>query len=273
MLTTIQIDREEKADQSPDQPDPTEQTVQPTSNGTTTPTSSKRRPGTLAAAASRLRSRSRHSAVTDKGQTSSQENLEKISSIAPPMPHAEATPLAPELQRHASSPPSPTINGLSSPGIVISADPASPATLIPSTDGSSTRPTKGGIAYPFSLKVRNGVGLGMNEDANASMVTLDSVGMRTPDAVEGSGEEKQLGAISAAIGGSGEVENGGVEKEEVDEERLYTVAPGMGSGAGLFSSGVQPEMMDSQKVVERPGVERFETAREDLSAIAAGEKK
>jgi hypothetical protein len=53
---------------------------------------------------------------------------------------------------------------------------------------------------------------------------------------------------------------------------LYTVAPGLGSGAGLFSSGVPPEAMDSQRVVERPGVERFETAREDLSAIAAGGK-
>jgi hypothetical protein len=41
-------------------------------------------------------------------------------------------------------------------------------------------------------------------------------------------------------------------------ERFYTAGPG--TGAGLFSSEVKPD--------ERPGVERFETAQEDLNLLA-----
>jgi hypothetical protein len=41
-------------------------------------------------------------------------------------------------------------------------------------------------------------------------------------------------------------------------ERFYTAGPG--TGAGLFSSGTKPD--------ERPGVERFETAQEDLNLLA-----
>lgn len=108
----------------------------------------------------------------------------------------------------------------------------------------------------------------MNEQANASMVTLESVGIRTPDAVEGGGAEKQLGAIPAFVGGE-KVED--EKKKEGDggrpaAERFYTA----GAGAGLFSSGAPPEAVGEDKAVERPGVERFETAMEDLNTLAAG---
>jgi hypothetical protein len=189
--------------------------------------------------------------VTDKGQANS-SSADDLSAIAPPiLGLAEATRIAPE--RQASSLPSPTDelnNGFSSPSIVVSDHPQSPATMIPSTDGSSTRPTKGGIAYPFSLKVD---GEGGKHARNASMMTLDSVDVLTPPAVE---VNKELGTTMGA---------GNEVAHKKQTETLYTAAPGMGSGAGLFSSGMEVE--GAEKVV-RPPVERFETAMEDLSTLA-----
>lgn len=211
--------------------------------------------------------------MTDQGQIgTSQEDLTKqLSDIAPSVPGlANATSIAPE--RKASPLPSPSgdVNFLGSPatpGIVISDHPESPATLIPATDGSSTRPTKGGIAYPFSLKVEGTTGV----SANASMVTLDSIGITTPPALEPQEAEKELGAIAPVIDTTKEKE---VEKEEpVPErpaaERFYTA----GMGAGLFSDGIPPQEVDKEEKVERPHVERFETAQEDLSMITNGNGK
>lgn len=163
---------------------------------------------------------------------------------------ADATVIAPE--RKASP--------LASPGIVVSDDPQSPVTLIPATDGSSTRPTKGGIAYPFSLKVD---GVGMN--SNASMVTLDSVNITTPPAVDVSQSEKELGSIPAVT----EATKGLETAERPTAERFYTA----GAGAGLFSSGAPPEKVEAVEKMERPPVERFETAREDLSMLARSDGK
>jgi hypothetical protein len=193
--------------------------------------------------------------VTDKGQANA--SGDDLSNIAPALPgFAEATDTT--SNRKASPLPSP--NGelsnpdsqtFSPPGMVVSANPQSPATLIPATDGSSTRPTKGGIAYPFSLKV-DGV---ENKGSNASMITLDSVGITTPPAVDVPHTEKELGFIAPMVEPSHEV-NTTQETERPEIERFYTT----GTGAGLFSDGVQPE---------RPQVERFETAQEDLSTLAA----
>jgi hypothetical protein len=202
--------------------------------------------------------------VTDKGQAS--VSLENLSNIAPPVPGlAEATRIAPE--RKASPLPSPT-NELSSPSfpppnVVVSDHPGSPATLIPATDGSSTRPTKGGIAYPFSLKVDDG------QDANASMVTLQSVGITTPPAVDLVQVEKELGAQSAPAEGSiiPAAATSTVEKDKPGVERFYT------AGAGLFSSGAKPDEVEGAEKVQRPSVERFETAQEDLSALAGAQAK
>jgi hypothetical protein len=154
-------------------------------------------------------------------------------------------------------------SGSQTPAIVVSDNPQSPVTLIPATDGSSTRPTKGGIAYPFSLKVGDTIG----QHANASMVTLESLNITTPPAVDEPGHEKEL-RIDESV-------TANVQDEQVDQtrpgvERFYTT----GSGAGLFSNGAKEEKVAEEPAkVERPGVERFETALEDLSTLAAANEK
>jgi hypothetical protein len=246
----LQIVREKKADQSNDQVDPsttTEHPDQPSVDGAADATDANRSRGkTLAApGVSRTRSHSRHSAVTDKGQANT--SGDDLSSIPPP--HTDATNIASD--RQASPLPSPTGDTFSPPGIVVSDNPRSPATLIPATDGSSTRPTKGGIAYPFSLKVDEPGAKG----SNASMITLDSVGITTPPAVDVQQSEKELGHMNTMVEPANETAvTPGAERPEV--ERFYT----SGTGAGLFNDGVP---------AERPGVERFETAREDLSTLAS----
>lgn len=274
----MQIDREEKADHSSEQPDSSETTQQPEAptqgNTESKPLTKPKRSHTAklaASAASRPRSHSRHSAVTDKGQATT--SLEDLSKIAPPIPGlAEATKIAPE--RKASPLPSPTSewNSMDSPsfarpGIVISDHPQSPATLIPATDGSSTRPTKGGIAYPFSLKVNGVVG----KDANASMLTLDSVGIRTPPAVDEPQAGKEFGVVPPVTTTlmESDVVGGADEKKRPGVERFYTAAP----GAGLFSSGVKPAEVEGAEKVARPPVERFETAQEDLNTLAGANEK
>ncbi|KAH7381354.1 hypothetical protein DE146DRAFT_670368 [Phaeosphaeria sp. MPI-PUGE-AT-0046c] len=270
------LDREERADQSGEQADPPTTTHQPGDPPVVGPPDSPKRSRnkTLTAPVpSRTRSHSRHSAVTDQGQVGiSQEDLTKqLSDIAPPVPGlANATCIAPE--RIASPLPSPTgdINFPTSPltpGIVISDHPESPATLIPATDGSSTRPTKGGIAYPFSLKVEGASGV----SANASMLTLDSIGITTPPAVEPQEAEKEMSAIAPVIDAPEEKEHEKEEKvpERPAAERFYTA----GMGAGLFSDGVQSQQVENLDRAERPPVERFETAQEDLSTLANGNGK
>jgi hypothetical protein len=87
-------------------------------------------------------------------------------------------------------------------------------------------------------------------------MTLDSVGITTPPAVDVAYAEKELGAAN-------------LEKTERPAvERFYTAAP----GAGLFSSGVMPDEVEGVEKV-RPGVERFETAQEDLSMLAKADEK
>jgi hypothetical protein len=112
-------------------------------------------------------------------------------------------------------------------------------------------------------------------------LTLDSVGITTPPAVDVQQSEKELASIdsSAEPAKTEEVMPAKVEEvipakteEVVAEEhpiaeRFYTVGPG--TGAGLFSSGVKPEEVDGAQKVERPGVERFETAHEDLNLLAS----
>jgi hypothetical protein len=113
------------------------------------------------------------------------------------------------------------------------------------------------------LKVDDG------QDANASMVTLQSVGITTPPAVDLVQVEKELGAqathaerpiIPAAAIGT-------VEKDRPGVERFYT------AGAGLFSSGAKLDEVEGAYKAQRPAVERFETAQEDLSARAGAQAK
>jgi hypothetical protein len=125
----------------------------------------------------RARSHSRHSAVTDEGQTGvPMDDLSKIVSVGPGF--AEATTLAPE--RSAS--PLPSLRSevgspsLPPPGIVVSDNPMSADTLIPASDTLSTRPTAGGIAYPFSLKVDGPEG----KDVNASTLNVPPYAANNP---------------------------------------------------------------------------------------------
>jgi hypothetical protein len=277
-LTKTQITREEKADQTAGQPSPSKNVSSPgqpqfpvDDGARSRPVSSRGDDLNLAApGAAPKRSRSRRSTVTDRGQANaSDEDLSKLSRefsrAAPPSSGlAEATVLAPE--RGETPLPTPLTDigssGLATPSIVVSDNPQSPVTVIPVTDGSSTRPTKGGIAYPFSLKVGT-----EGANANASMVTLQSMNITTPPAVDAPQHEKEMGFGEPFITAA-HVEEIGRARPSV--ERYFTAGP----GAGLFSSGVKEEKhVEESEKAERPGVERFETAREDLSTPAAANVK
>jgi hypothetical protein len=293
----LQIVREDKATLAADQPEPSDTTHHPaTDDATDGAADSKlqkpKRSGTAKLAAptgaKRTRSHSRHSTVTDRGQTNI--SLEDLSKLAP-----AGTGIAPE-RTESSALRGETSNTFSPPGVVVSDHPLSPDTLIPATDGLSTRPTKGGIAYPFSLKVDGAE----RQDVNASMLTLQSLNVTTPPAVDAEQKEKELGGLSAvtslqfdvagpSVGQSTflayapadsfaalpSTEPAQAEQTSPDAsaeiarpgvQRYYTGAP----GAGLFSDGVQSN--DAEKVA-RPPVERFETAQEDLNTLAANNER
>ena len=204
--------------------------------------------------------RNRNSNVTDEGQVSTE--LDQLEQIAPPIPGmAEATVIAPE--RDASALPSPESElaspGLPTPNIVVWDDEEgaknglqSPETLIPATDTFSTRPTRGGVAYPFRLKIDGKDG----QDMNASTLTLQSVNITTPNVESFSEEDKQLGGGETETSAETGTERPGME-------RFVT------ADVGELMGGAKEAEGDGAKVV-RPGVERFETAQEDLSVLANG---
>ncbi|KAL5417239.1 hypothetical protein PMIN04_007822 [Paraphaeosphaeria minitans] len=246
------IVREEQANQS-SEADPSQYTAEPTPTDGTfdtrpslSPRASRRsRSKHLAPAGApttHSRSRSRHSTVTDRGQISA--STDELAHLAPPPTLADATVLAPERDSSGDVPrPAPTL--------VLPDDsdgqgrPQSPPTLIPATDTLSTRPTRGGVAYPFTLRM----GGDADGDANASMLTLQSINLGSPG-LEEEGKKELIG----------EGEEGG---ERPGVERFATTA----------DIGALGEVKDVQEQenegIERPGVERFETAKEDLSTLAA----
>jgi hypothetical protein len=209
----------------------------------------------------RARSRSRHSAVTDQGQTD--VLMDEFSKIELPKPGlADATRLAPERAASGLPPIIAEQDHLESPPNVIASDnPALPSTIIPDTDTLTTRPTAGGIAYPFRLKVDGAEG----KDVNASTVTLASVNITTPPAIDANEHEKQLGHAASIS----ETINDQLPKEQRSSTEKVSTS---GKGAGLFNDGVEEQDSREDKV-ERPPVERFETAHEDLSTLGAGDAK
>lgn len=194
--------------------------------------------------------------MTDKGQASA--SLEALNNLAPVTPSlAEATVLAPEC--NPSALPSPTSrDGVLAPAVSVTAEdslerPQSPETLIPATDTLSTRPTRGGVAYPFRLKVDGAEG-----DVNASTLTLQSVQVASPGLENHKEEDKGL--------------HNGVADDITKEEgvgRPPTASSTPAGMASLTSDGGEGVEGDNAKA-ERPGVERFETAQEDLSTLANG---
>ncbi|KAI8931495.1 hypothetical protein NX059_011161 [Plenodomus lindquistii] len=251
------IVREEKADSTVDQAShtPVQEGALERKDGLKPRRS--RNGGLTAPRATRSRSNSRHHPVNDEGQTG--DSAEDVSSYVPPLPGQPGSEA--EIPAGQISPLSSQNDSLNDapnhlPGIIISDNPQSPPTIIPATDRSSTRPFKGGIAYPFSLKVD-----GRPEQYfNASTVTLQSMEIATPPAVDIPQETKELGAAGSAT----ESVNEQILRERPGVERFVT--------AGAFSV-LAEDASPIAGLNERPHVERFETAREDLSTIAAGEER
>ncbi|KAF2745289.1 alpha/beta-hydrolase [Sporormia fimetaria CBS 119925] len=191
---------------------------------------------------------SRYSNVTDQGQASA--TAEDLNHLAPPVPgFAEATKIAPE--REASP--------LASPGIAedtplaAGADdasrPQSPQTLIPDTNTLTTRPTRGGIAYPFRLKVEEG-----GRQINASTTTLTSMDMRDRDGHGGADVDAPVPVGEGERRG----DDGDEKVERPGVERFVTA-----DGGELLSS--KEEKVGDDKAAERPPMERFETAVSTLT--------
>lgn len=186
-----------------------------------------------------LRPNSRHRPVTDQGQTGTSND--DVPNVVRPLSAAAVEPNEPSSQV---------------PNIIVSDNPQSPVTIIPSTDGSSTRPFKGGIAYPFSLKVDGPAG----QDVNASTVTLQSMNIATPPAIDIAQGEKDLGIQSLTTDA--------VNKQALQEQ------PDVESPIITKASSISMEVPAiTDEKTERPPVERFETAKEDLSTLATTEEK
>lgn len=202
---------------------------------------------------------------------------------------ALATTIAPE--RKASPLPSPrseldTPNPVTPvPDIAIDdvSRPSPPPTLVPETNTLSTRPTRGGIAYPFRLQVE-----GEGREVNASTLTLQSVhltegshmtgedekepeNLSTEMPVEGRSTDTPVGQIStgAPIGDS-KLEPTPAESKAPTPTHLIT--PSMVSLPAEPEPEPEPKEngMEAMEQKERPVVERFVTA--DIGSIGIGDE-
>jgi len=188
--------------------------------------------------------------------------MDDLSNVVPPASALTDTNSS-LIQKKTSLPaPNDEASGLlgKNPDIILSDNPQSPATIIPATDGSSTRPFKGGIAYPFSLKVDNAA----SKDANASTVTLQSLVITTPPAVEPTQHEPEL----CAEGITYESADKHASKERPEVERFFTAVPDTET-LGNHDQGVDSHA----ETKNRPPVERFETAQEDVAMLVTGAEK
>lgn len=321
MIPTPQLTREEQADQSPTKPDPTTTTVEASSttdnNTATSPAPTPRSPRSPRKSfknsllpPSRSRSRSHHSTVMYQNQTSSTSSPDlALSHLAPPIPgYADATVLAPERTNSALPTPaietSRTLDGAvpdtrddgKAENENASVEVDAPDTLIPPTDTLTTRPTRGGVAYPFRLRVDGEEG----REVNASTLTLASMQVGTPAAIDDDAkmELQRDGAVgvaddAAVVPKDAEKEENGAEEgenraERPVPERFFTAvdvadlargtgaADGDGGGnadalrngdvaktdgdAGVAVADVSEKKEGAAKS-ERPGLgERFETA-------------
>jgi hypothetical protein len=122
----------------------------------------------------------------------------------------------------------------------------------------STRPFRGGVAYPFSLRVEE-----EGRSVNGSMVTLESVGEGIVEPIPQVEGEKEVEQGYEGKGKEKEkVENGGKEKVERPEMERFVTAD-VGDMMSAKTTDVRGNLHTEEKM-ERPGVERFETAQEVL---------
>ena len=126
-----------------------------------------------------------------------------------------------------------------------------PGTNVTLDSATAVRPKADGITFPFKL----GHSL-MDQERNASMVTLKSNVAALPSPRGESGEgEKGLGSAlkHEAVRDEGEGE------KTIEGDKAYRQEVGMGDGESKEATRTE-----DAKAPQRPGVERFETAREDL---------
>ena len=199
--------------------------------------------------------------------------MDNLAQVAPPDPNVGDTAVITSTRDGAATP------SITLPETTSSQEdsrPQSPPTLIPATDTLSTRPTRGGVAYPFSLKVD-----GQERDVNASTVTLQSMSLQSPG-IEHEGKELTTAngvvgekmSINSTDGVGAHVDGDEMRVEETVNEKPADEANGepQRPGTERFLTAATTALLygigdDGEERVERPGVERFETAREDLATV------
>jgi hypothetical protein len=258
---TRQLVREEKADQAQDgnavsaRSGPTDGSAEtkPTTQPSEPSLQPRRRSVLPSAKAFRSRSRSQHASVTDEGQTG--VSLDELDRLALPLPGlAEATKIAPEREASALPTPATEFNSLSAmatPTIAVEdmSRPQSPETLIPATDTLSTRPTRGGIAYPFSLKVAGG-----DREVNASTATLQSLSVQDGE------EVAEVVEVREAVTPTTETKLKESAQDTSATDNIERLADETSSNNGIEQSA---ETSSTDGVAERPVPERFITADAD----------
>ena len=129
-----------------------------------------------------------------------------------------------------------------------------PGTNVTLDSATAVRPKADGIAFPFKL----GHSL-MDQERNASMVTLKSNVAALPSPRSESREgEKGLGSVlkNEVVQNEVDEEKGG---KSMEGDNMNQRKPGMVNGESNEATRTE-----DVKAPQRPGVERFETAREDL---------
>lgn len=192
--------------------------------------------------------------------------MEELNRLAPHIPGlAEATRIAPERKESNMPSPateSPPMSAVATPSIAVedASRPQSPETLIPATDTLSTRPTRGGVAYPFRLKVEGG-----DREVNASTATLASLSVNDVEDARGSSSTEPPTNIEVEPEVEATTPDAGASRPA--PERFVTAPSGglyMVESAGAQNSEKKEKEEDadnaSDVAAERPGMERFSTA-------------
>jgi hypothetical protein len=169
--------------------------------------------------------------VTDRGQADAD-----INSFLSPQTSASPIHLAPPTSPlpHAVSEISPAGSSETAHKIPANGSIEPEPTIVPNSNTLSARPSRGGIAYPFKLQIEEADG----RNINASTVTLNSI---TPSTVQDAGSQLENAAATP------------VTEKDANPR------------GGNISMDTREANVDStEQRLERPTVERFETAQEYL---------